>query len=160
MENEKGQSIAIRYQPVKMFRIEGKIKTPVSSVERLSAEANLYRKFKRISYRNYMTLSGQRNKYSLGANAMVNNTSLTVSSFQNLLIRKNSLYINTNYNHTNNSSQYAFLNSSFIQKRDIPTSFLNVLPLHRVLFITAPMVGTGRRVCVKPFQDNLAKKSA
>lgn len=110
---KKGQYIAIRYQPVKMSRMESRHKTPVSSVERVSAEANIYKKFGKIMYRNFFSLSGQKNRYTIERNTAIKNNSLTVSSFQHILIGKRMLYVNINYTHANNSTQYVFLNSSF-----------------------------------------------
>jgi len=110
---KKGQYISLRYQPIKMSRIDGTVKTPVSSIERLSAETNLYKKFSHFSYRNFLTLAFQKNMYSISPGAIVNNTSLMVSSFQNILIGKNSLYVNTNYNHIDSAGLYGFLSTSF-----------------------------------------------
>ena len=110
---KKGQYVSLRYQPIKMTRVEGSAKTPVTSLERISAETNLYKKFEKFSYRNFLTLSWQKNMYALMPGATVNNISFMINSFQNILIGKNSMYINTNYNHVDSSGGYAFLNSSF-----------------------------------------------
>jgi len=110
---KKGQYISLRYQPLRMSRKEGSIKTPVTSLDRVSAETNLYKKFSKFSYRNFLTLSFQKNMYALNPGTTVNNNSFMVSSFQNILIGKNSMYINMNYNHIDSSGLYGFLSTSF-----------------------------------------------
>jgi hypothetical protein len=110
---KKGQYIAFRYQPMKMLRKENSSKRPVSSLERIAVDASLYRKFGRLAYRNFFSLSGQWNSYSPDPAATMKNSSVTISSFQHLLLGKKMVYINMNYTHADNSAPQLFLNSSF-----------------------------------------------
>jgi hypothetical protein len=110
---KKGQYLALRYQPTKMVRIDDQSKQVVTSVERLSFDANLYKKFHKTAYRNIVTLSYQKSSYAfIQGNSKT--SSLLVNSFQNISIGKNLLFINTNYNKASNQSGFVYLNSSFL----------------------------------------------
>lgn len=109
---KKGQYVSLRYQPVRMIRKEEKNKVPVSIVERISLDANVYKKIGKIVYRNFVSLSNQRNVYSISDVSAIKSNSLMVSSFQQLLLGAKMLYVNFNYNHNSHASELVFLNSS------------------------------------------------
>jgi hypothetical protein len=94
-----------------MFRLaEGK-STVTSSIDRLSLDGNFYQKIGRIGYSNYLSITYQKNLYALSG-SYVANTSLQVNSAQNINVGKNSIFLNTNYTHSVDHSQYVFFNSS------------------------------------------------
>lgn len=110
---KKGQYMTLRYQPTRMVRIEPHSKQVVSSVERLSFDANLYKRFHTTSYRNLVTLSYQKSSYAFNQeNSKI--TSLLINSFQNISIGKNLLFVNTSYNNASNRSGFVYLNTSFL----------------------------------------------
>ena len=108
----KGQHIGLRYQPNRMLRIEDGAKYTATAVDRISVETNLYKKIGRLSYRNYLTLGYQSNKYVYTSSDNIYSTSLQLSSFQSIAIGNRLLYANFSYTGANNRSQYVFFNSS------------------------------------------------
>lgn len=113
LQLRKGQSLGIRYMPNKMVCIGNGQKTTATSLDRLSADATIAQKIGGNYYRNNITLSWQKNGYALGAE-FVNNTTLTFSSFQNIIVNRKLLYINLQYDYANNNSQYVYFNSSLL----------------------------------------------
>jgi hypothetical protein len=109
---KKGQYIALRYQPMRMIRKEPNAKTPVSVIERIALDASVYKKLGKIIYRNFFSLAGQKNIYSIGTGSNFKNNSVTISSFQHISIGARMIYMNINYNHAFNSADYVYLNSS------------------------------------------------
>jgi hypothetical protein len=109
---KKGQYIALRYQPVRMIRKEPNAKTPVSVIERIALDASVYKKLGKIIYRNFFSIAGQKNIYSIGTGSNFKNNSVTISSFQHISIGARMIYMNINYNHAFNSADYVYLNSS------------------------------------------------
>jgi hypothetical protein len=128
MKLRKGQSVGIRYMPNKMLRIENGQKSTVTSLERLSADGTIAQRIAGIYYRNNVTLAWQKNKYVLGTDPVLN-TSLTMSSFQNITLSGKLLYLNTQYDHANNTSQYVYFNSSFLSEAGITYLLLKKISL-------------------------------
>ena len=114
----KGQSIAFRYIPNRMLRIEEGKKSTVSLLDKFSLEGTLAQRIAGTYYRNTLTLAWQKNQYRLG-NEPVLNTSLILSSFQNVTINKKLLYFNAHYNYVNNPSEYVYFNSSLMAEAGI-----------------------------------------
>jgi hypothetical protein len=110
---KKGQYMALRYQPTRMVRIEDLSKQVVTSIERLSFDANLYKRFNKTSYRNLVTLSYQSSSYAFIQSAS-KTSSFLLNSFQNISIGKNLLYVNSTYNKASNQSGFVYLNTSFL----------------------------------------------
>lgn len=110
---KKGQYVSLRYQPTRMTRVEESFKQVVTSVERLSFDANVQKKLKKTIYRNLVTVAYLRSSY-IFSQSSIRNTSWTVNSFQNLSIGKNMLFINTAYNKAVNQTGFVYLNSSFV----------------------------------------------
>lgn len=110
---KKGQYIGIRYQPNSMKRIDQHGSNTLSSIERISLDAGLYKKINRVTYRNLINVSYQKSSYGFmqGFSAT---SSLTVNSFQNITLGKNLIYVNTTYNNARNQSGYMYLNSSLL----------------------------------------------
>ena len=112
---KKGQYAGLRYMPNKMIRLDGNLKSTLTEISRLTAEANLSKKIAGAYYRNYMNLSFQKNGYSFN-HEWISATTLLFSSSQTVSIGKNMIYVNTNYNYANNHSQYVFFNSSLVSE--------------------------------------------
>ena len=110
---KKGQNISLRYQPSRMLRIEQSQKSLVTAVERLSIDANLFKRISKVSYSNYISLTHQKNIFANVGSINERNRSWMINSYQNITVGKQVFYINTNYNYTKNSSSYLFFNSSF-----------------------------------------------
>jgi hypothetical protein len=110
---KRGQYMALRYQPTRMVRIEEFSRQVVTSIERVSFDANLYKRFNKTTYRNLVTLSYQSSSYAFIQSAS-KTSSLLLNSFQNISIGKNLLYVNINYNKAANQSGFVYLNTSFI----------------------------------------------
>jgi hypothetical protein len=110
---KKGQHIGIRYQPNRMIRVENGSSFTASVTDRLSVESNLYKKLGRHSYRNFVTMAYQFNRYMYSTADIVSATSFQLSSFQNFNIGSRLLYANISYTMADNRSQYVFFNSSF-----------------------------------------------
>lgn len=109
---KKGQFIGIRYQPNRMTRNEDGNNFNVSKIDRLSVESNLYKKFGMQSYRNFLTLTYQKNDYLMAANNLVSSTSLQLNSSQSLTVGKNIFYANLFLVSSSNRSGYVYFNSS------------------------------------------------
>ena len=107
----KGQYFGLRYTPNKMVQINGDDKFKVTSISRLAAEASLSKKISSVYYRNYINLSYQKNSYESGIGPFLNR-SLIFSSYQSLTISRKIIYVNLNYNSSNNNSQFAYFNTS------------------------------------------------
>lgn len=114
----KGQSLAFRYIPNRMLRIEEGKKSTVSLLDKFSLEGTVAQRIAGTYYRNTLTLAWQKNQYQLG-NEPVLNTSLILSSFQNITINKKLLYLNTHYNYVNNQSEYVYFNSSLMTEAGV-----------------------------------------
>ena len=110
---KKGQYLAVRYQPVRMIRVEQSSKQALSTVDRFSLDGNFYKRFAKFTYRNLVTLSYLKSSYDF-IQSPVKNSSLAINSFQNITIGKNLLYINTSYDKAANETGYIYLNSSFL----------------------------------------------
>lgn len=110
---KQGQSISIRYMPNKMIRVENGKKNTVTSVERLSVDGELSKNIFGTYYRNNLSLSRQKNSFLLSSQ-LVSNTSFTLASFQNIVVKQKLLYLNVNYDYAHNASGYIYLNSSFM----------------------------------------------
>ena len=128
MKLRKGQSVGLRYMPNKMLRIENGQKSTVTSLERLSADGTIAQRIAGIYYRNNVTLAWQKNKYVLGSEPVLN-TSLTMSSFQNITLNGKLFYLNTQYDHANNTSQFVYFNSSFLTEAGITYMLLKKISL-------------------------------
>ncbi len=109
---KKGQHIALRYQPVRMSRREEGVKKPVNSIDRLSFDISIYKKFGKLTYRNFLSLTGQRNRYEFSPGSFLNNKSVMISSYQHLMIGRRTIYVNLNYNHADATAQYYFMSTS------------------------------------------------
>ena len=109
---KKGQYMALRYMPSKMVRIDS-TKFTVSAFNRLSAEANLAKKISGYYYRNYLTLSFQKNAYTF-SREWISAKTILLSSYQTITSGKKMFYLNTNYNYADNKSQYVYFNSSLL----------------------------------------------
>lgn len=118
---KQGQSVSIRYMPNKMIRVENGEKSTVTLVDRLSIDGNLSKKIFGTYYRNNLSISRQKNSFLLG-DQLVSNTSFTLASFQNVVIKQQLLYLNLNYDYAHNTSSYIYLNSSFMA--DAGSTFL------------------------------------
>ncbi len=110
---KKGQYVSLRYQPTRMTRIEESFKQVVTSVERVSFDANLQKKIRKTVYRNLVTVAYLRSSY-IFSQSNITNTSWAVNSFQNLNIGKNMLFVNTTYNKAVNQTGFVYLNTSFL----------------------------------------------
>ncbi len=109
----KGQSVSLRYQPVRSVRVVNGIKSVNASTERLAATANIAARIRSLQYRNYVTLGWQKNIYAYQNAGVGSNRSLQVSSMQSFVIGKNVFYSNTSFNKVNNASAFIFFNTSF-----------------------------------------------
>jgi len=118
---KKGQHVGVRYQPNRMMRIEAGQKNVVTLMDRISVEANLYKKIGRTGYRNYLSMAWQKNIYALSTSENISSSSLQVNSFQNITVGKNLVFANVSYSGANNRSQYVYFNSSL--NSDIGYSF-------------------------------------
>jgi hypothetical protein len=110
---EKGQSVSLRYQPVRSVRVENGIKHLNASTERLAANANIAAKIWSLQYRNYFTLAYQKNSYAYQGTGNALNKSLQFSSMQSFVIDKHVIYSNTSFNKVNNASAFIFFNTTF-----------------------------------------------
>ena len=123
---KKGQYLSVRYQPTRMIRIEQSSKQVVSINDRLSVDANLYKRWHRITYRNQVTLSYQKSSYDFNRSSL-STSSFMVNSFQNISLGKNLLFTNISYNKAANSSGFIYLNSSFIAETGFTYQLFNKL---------------------------------
>jgi hypothetical protein len=96
-----------------MLRIENGVRSLATVIDRLSVESSLFKKIKKNAYRNYITLTYQKNDYGLTSAGQVANTSLQINSSQSFSISKNFLFANLNYTNSRNRSQYVFFNTAF-----------------------------------------------
>ena len=110
---KKGQYMALRYQPTRMIRIEEFSKQVVTSIERLSFDANLYKRFNKTAYRNLVTLSYQSSSYAFTQTSS-RTSSVLLNSFQSINLGKNLLFVNTSYNKATNQSGFVYLNTSLL----------------------------------------------
>ena len=110
-----GHYLMLRYQPVRMIRIEASSKQIATSLERLSFDASLSKRVNKIIYRNVLTLTYQKSSYAF-AQGNSRNTSLMINSYQNISIGSNLIYVNTNYSKANNQTGFLYLNSSFLSE--------------------------------------------
>jgi len=117
----KGQYFGLRYTPNRMVQINRDDKFVMTSISRLAAEANLSKKIISVYYRNYINLSYQKNRYQSGTGPVFNR-SLIFSSYQSVTIDKKIIYLNLNYNSSNNNSRFAYFNSSLTSEAG--TSYL------------------------------------
>jgi hypothetical protein len=99
--------------PNKMVKLNANTRSTVTQLNQLSAQGNLSKKIAGIPYHNYINLSYQKNGYTLDNKWLLTKT-IILSSTQTLVLGKNSIYINANYNHADNHSPYVFFNSSLI----------------------------------------------
>ncbi len=53
-----------------------------------------------------------KKQYVVLDNRLISNASITLSSFQNIVINQKLIYVNVNYDHARNTSDYVYLNSS------------------------------------------------
>lgn len=113
MKMKKGQYVSVRYQPHKMVRIVGVSRHIASSIERLSLDANLYKRFNKTAYRNLISLSYLANSYDF-LQSTSRTRSFQVNSVQSISLGKNLLFINTNYTSSNNQSGFVYLNTSLL----------------------------------------------
>ena len=109
---KRGQSVSLRYQPVRSVRVENGIKHLNASTERLAANANIAAKIWSLQYRNYFTLAYQKNSYAYQGTGNANK-SLQFSSMQSFVIDKHVIYSNTSFNKVDNASAFIFFNTTF-----------------------------------------------
>ena len=109
----KGQSISLRYQPVRSVRVTNGAKFVNASTERLAATANIAARLRSIQYRNYFTLAYQKNLYAYQGTGFVSNKTVQLSSMQSFVIGKHVFYNNTSFNKVNNASAFIFFNTAF-----------------------------------------------
>jgi hypothetical protein len=128
MKLRKGQSVGLRYMPNKMTRVEDGHKNTVTALQRLAADGALAQRIGRTYYRNNVTLAWQQNRYMLGSDRIANN-SVTLSSFQNITLKGKLLYLNMQYDHASNNSQYVYFNSSVISEAGITYLLLKKISL-------------------------------
>jgi hypothetical protein len=110
---KRGQSVSMRYQPVRSIRITDGYKSINGSTERLSITTNLAASIHSLQYRHYFTLAYQKNIYAYQNAANTLNRSLQISSMQSFVIKRNVVYSNTSFNKVNNASAFIFFNTSF-----------------------------------------------
>ena len=128
MRLKRGQSIGIRYMPNKMIRVQNGEKSTVTSLQRLSADGTIAQKIGRTYYHNNLTLAWQKDKYLLGSDPVLNN-SVTLSSFQNITLNSKLLYLNMQYDYSNNNSQYVYFNSSLMSEAGLTYMVLKKISL-------------------------------
>ena len=112
---KKGQYIAFRYMPNKMTRLDANGKSKVTALNHLSMDANLTGKIAGLRYRNYSGLAFQKNGYVFGHEWILAKSVLLTSS-QVISIGNYQVYLNTNYNYSDNASQYVYFNSSLVSE--------------------------------------------
>ena len=109
----RGQSISLRYQPVRSVKVTSGVKYVNASTKRLAATANVAARLRSIQYRNYFTLAYQRNSYLYQNAGLASNKTMQVSSMQSFVIGKHVFYNNTSFNNVNNASAFIFFNTAF-----------------------------------------------
>jgi len=109
----KGQSISLRYQPVRSVRVTNGAKYVNASTERLAATANIAARLRSIQYRNYFTLAYQKNLYLYQNTGFASNKTIQVASMQSFVIGKHVFYNNTSFNKVDNASAFIFFNTAF-----------------------------------------------
>lgn len=149
---KQGQSIGVRYMPNKMIRLDNGKKSTVTLVERLSIDGNLSKKIFGTYYRNNLSLSRQKNSFLLN-DQLVSNTSFTLASFQNIVVRQKLLYLNVNYDYAHNASSYIYLNSSFMADAGTAFSLFKTLSLSSAISYNS-VQGWYRQVGIKQTISN------
>jgi hypothetical protein len=110
---KKGQSISLRYQPLKSTRLLEGIKSVIGNTEKLTANLNLAKKIRSFQYRNNISMAYLKNKYTGNSGYDLENQSIMLTSLQSFIAGKNVFYSNTSFNKTNTRSAYFFFNTSF-----------------------------------------------
>lgn len=123
---KKGQYVSLRYQPNRMSRIEDGNHQVISSLNRVAVDMNLVKKTNGLYYRNLLNLAYQKNSYLLGQEKIDNN-SILFSSFQNIVLGRRIIYLNTDYNYTKNNSGYYYFNPSLLTEAGLSYSFFKII---------------------------------
>lgn len=112
MEAEKGQWIALRYQPYHSLKLQDDKTAAIGGTNRLSLDMNIRRRFGKINYQHLIGLAALKNNY--GFDSMpVNNNSILLSSMQTFTINKKSYYLSTQYNKATIPAALAAFNTQF-----------------------------------------------
>lgn len=109
---KKGQYVAFRYQPVRMARKQDGHKDRISAIERIAADVSIYKRFGKVGYRHFVSLTGQKNMYLVSIDERLKSNTLSVSSFQQIIVRGKMFYLNLNCNYSNAPAEYLFMGSS------------------------------------------------
>ncbi len=107
---KKGQFILMRYQPVQMFRHDGGVRSLVNASGRWSAEANLFRRFGKIIYRHYLSMSAQKYSYqafNAGSNPE-KYSSVGINSSQTIIKDDRQLFLNVQFNYGTEQANSVF----------------------------------------------------
>ena len=107
----RSQILSIRYMPSRMIRYEDQNRQVYSSFDRVSVNANLYKKIGKRQYNNFLALSYQSNQYVLNSEK-IRNVSLGLVCNQILSIKNYSFFWNTQLDRANNSSGLVYFNSN------------------------------------------------
>jgi hypothetical protein len=107
---QKGQYIAVRYQPARSFRWQDNKKYAMAGSHRLQLDMNLRRRFGVVQYQHTVSLFATKDKY--GFNGLPS-LDISVSSMQTIAINKLSCYLQAQYNKGPALSLPAMFNTQF-----------------------------------------------
>ena len=107
----KGQFVAVRYQPYVATRVQDINKYTAATNSRFSLEGSFRRRFGRINYQHSLTLAYVRSTATLDTIPITNGVDL--SSMQTFTVNKLCYYLNTQYSRANKVSGPLFFNTQF-----------------------------------------------